>query len=105
MKRKLRALAFVFTMMALLPCSINAQNDAFFSNSTDSRTSDVVGVRSTGVSNLYGNGFRFNSFNSNGGLSFDDMYKVNDSPITDGLFIMAATGLCYLFTKRRKEDI
>ena len=93
MKRKLIALTFMLSFYLFFTTGVNAQNDAFFMNSSEQRTSVNVGQ-----------GFNFGNFDTQqGGFDFEG-FTGGDAPVANGLFIMTATGLIYLMNKRRKEN-
>lgn len=99
MKKKLITLTILLSFASV---SLNAQTDAYFTNGTDSRTTSD-GVSFNDFSEGYGQGFSFNSFNNQEGLSFGGLNS-DGAPITDGLLLLSATGMFYLITKRRKEN-
>ena len=72
---------------------IKAQNDAFFVNSLEHRTSTNEG-----------HGFGFGSFEILPQEGFGIEAFEGEVPLTNGLFVMTATGLIYLMNKRRKEN-
>ena len=101
MKKKLITLTFTI-LLSFASVSMNAQTDAFFTNGADSRTTSGS-VSFNDFSGQYGQGFSFNSFNNQDGLSFNGLNS-DGAPITNGLLILSATGMLYMITKRRKEN-
>jgi hypothetical protein len=93
MKRKFFVLSFMLGFCLFSTAEIKAQNDAFFVNPSEHRTSVNVGQ-----------GFNFGSFDTQqGGFGFED-FTGGDAPVGNGLLLMTATGLIYFINKRRKEN-
>lgn len=106
MKRKLIALTFMLSCLAVMTSGLKAQNDAFFSNEKQFRSSESVGAGMgiDGFLGQFGQGFNFGSFVSeHDGFGFED-FTGGDAPLANGLLLMTATGLIYLMNKRRKEN-
>ena len=106
MKRKFIVLGFMLSFLAFITGGLQAQTDAYFSNSKELRSSEAVGggVGFEGFSGQFGQGFNFGSFDTQqGGFDFEG-FEGGDAPLANGLFVMTATGLIYLMNKRRKEN-
>ena len=94
MKIKLIASLFLSIFFLFRSIDVKAQNDAFFVNSSEQRTSSNLGQGfNFGNMDTPQNGFNFETMNSNG------------VPLANGLLLMTATGLIYLMNKRRKENV
>lgn len=92
--------------LAFVTGGLQAQTDAYFSNSKEFRSSEAVGAGMgiEGFSGQFGQGFNFGSFvTEHDGFDFEE-FTEGDAPVANGLFIMTATGLIYLMNKRRKEN-
>ena len=96
----------MLSFLAFITGGLQAQTDAYFSNSKELRSSEAVGggVGFEGFSGQFGHGFNFGSFDTQqGGFGFED-FTGGDAPVGNGLLLMTATGLIYLMNKRRKEN-
>ena len=85
MKKKLILLTLMMSMGLFLSPMLKAQTDAFFTNYVELRNED-------------------NSGTSNGGLSFYNYTGNSNVPVGNGMFMMAATGVLYLISKRRNSN-
>ena len=75
MKRKLIALTFMLSFLAVMTSGLKAQNDAFFSNEKQFRSSESVGAGMgiDGFLGQFGQGFNFGSFVSeHDGFDFEE---------------------------------
>jgi hypothetical protein len=106
MKRKIIVLTFMLSFLGFISKEMQAQTDAYFSNTKELRSSESVGagLGIEGFSGQFGHGFNFGSFDTQqGGFGFED-FTGGDAPVGNGLLLMTATGLIYLMNKRRKEN-
>ena len=106
MKRKFIVLSFMLGFLAFVTGGLQAQTDAYFSNTKELRSSESVGAGMVieGFSGQFGQGFNFGSFVSEQeGFDFEE-FTGGDAPVGNGLLLMTATGLIYLMNKRRKEN-
>ena len=106
MKRKFIVLSFMLGFLAFVTGGLQAQTDAYFSNTKELRSSESVGAGMVieGFSGQFGHGFNFGSFVSeHDGFDFEE-FTGDDAPLANGLLLMTATGLIYLMNKRRKEN-
>ena len=96
----------MLSFLAFITGGLQAQTDAYFSNSKELRPpgTEVGGMGFEGFSGQFGHGFNFGSFDlQQDGFGFEE-FNLGDAPLANGLFIMTATGFIYLMNKRRKEN-
>lgn len=96
----------MLSFLGFISKEMQAQTDAYFSNTKELRSSESVGggMGIEGFSGQFGRGFNFGNFDTQqGGFGFED-FTGGDAPVGNGLLLMTATGLIYLMNKRRKEN-
>ena len=96
----------MLSFLAFIAGGLQAQTDAYFSNTKELRSPESVGpgMGFEGFSGQFGQGFNFGSFDTQqGGFGFEG-FTGGNAPLANGLFVMTATGLIYLMNKRRKEN-
>lgn len=108
------ALIFMLSVLAFCPCVVNAQNDAFFYESVETRNSDGFNINDFGGYGFsfdlfdegVGNGFSFDSFanDNDGSLSFGDFDLSNDVPLGNGLLLMCGFALLGVIKTTRQRD-
>lgn len=94
----------MLSFLAFISNEMQAQTDAYFSNTREYRSPDATGMSFDGFSGQFGYGFNFGSFvTEHDGFDFEE-FTGGDAPVANGLFVMTAIGLIYLINKRRKEN-
>ena len=123
MKRKIIVLTFMLSFLGFISKEMQAQTDAYFSNSKEFRSSDAVGagLGFDGFSGQPGyglnfgsfddnlNGLGFNDFGNDGGLGFDGFGfggEDGDVPLGSGTLFLCSLAAAYMVRKgvRSKES-
>ena len=96
------ALSLATAFVMLLPTSMNAQkSDSFFLNNEDIYESRISSGFNIFVGQLGGDG---GQAGGNYGISIGTFGQDPPAPLGSGLFIMAAAGAAYAFSKKRKKQ-
>ncbi|MDY6436987.1 MAG: hypothetical protein SPK72_05390 [Bacteroidales bacterium] len=95
------ALSLATAFVMLLPTTMNAQNDGFFLNNEDIYASRISSDFNIFVGQFGGNG---GQAGGNYGISIGTFGQDPPAPLGSGLFIMAAAGAAYAFSKKRKKQ-
>jgi len=95
------ALSLATAFVMLLPTSMNAQNDGFFLNNED-----IYASRNSIGFNIFVGQFGGDGGQAGGnyGIGIGTFGQDPPAPLGSGLFIMAAAGAAYAFSKKRKKQ-
>ena len=95
------ALSLATAFVMLLPTTMNAQNDGFFLNNEDIYASRISSGFNITTGQFGGDG---GLAGGNFGISIGTFGQDPPAPLGSGLFIMAAAGAAYAFSKKRNKQ-
>lgn len=120
MKRKIIVLTFMLSFLGFISKEMQAQTDAYFSNSKEFRSSDAVGagLGFDGFSEQFGQGFYFTHLDEiiGDGFQFDNLgddnncsslefssfdMSADDVPLNDGMLFLLGLALIWILGKRK----